>query len=335
MLRRYCQTTIQIISVKERLEKGDATQPEAIVSGLLFRKSMAVIGAPDDSFKTNFALQLIVSLAAGKPCYSYSLTKCNIVYLVLEGGEDYILERIEEKVSALGLNRDEVLGKISVFDASQKRLDDDNISQGIEASLSALTPRPDVIVFDPITYAMEEDVRFSPQKSKLCKNLLRIANNLNCVVLPIIHCRKSTQDNDNMDDFLGTSIVTDMAATRIKLFRADENTVKVYVKTRYAERPDALTLTWKQPLLEVAPEVLQPRTECKRKLIEWLRNDGEDMKMTDLVTKVAELTKHNPKTVRIALGNLSFERQVQIYPLPKSAIKMVHLIEKEEVIHAS
>ena len=296
---------------------------------------MAVIGAPDDSFKTNFALQLVVSLAAGKPCYSYSLKQCNIVYFVLEGGEDYILERIEEKVAALGLNRDEVLGRISVVDASQKQLDDEKVSQDIEDSLLALNPKPAVVVFDPITYAMAEDVRFSPQKAKLCKNLLRIADKLNCVVIPIIHCRKSTQDNDNMDDFLGTSIVTDMAATRIKLFRVNESKVNVYIKTRYAERPEMLTLTWKPPLLEVAPEVLQPRKECKIKIMEALKSTGEDVKMSELVAKIAEQTRHNQKTAREALGNLDFERQVQIYNLPKSAVKMVHLIENEEVIHAS
>jgi len=47
-----------IISVKERLEKGNATQPEPVVSGLLFRKSMAVIGDLMIASKTNFALQL-------------------------------------------------------------------------------------------------------------------------------------------------------------------------------------------------------------------------------------------------------------------------------------
>ena len=329
--------TINIVSVKERLEKGNATQPEQIVSGLFFRKSMAVIGAPDDSFKTNFALQLVVSLAAGKPCYSYALKQCNVVYLVLEGGEDYILERIEEKVSALGLNRDDILGRISVFDASQKRLDDDKVSQGIEDSLAALSPQPDVVVFDPITYAMSEDVRFSPQKAKLCRNLLRLANRLNCVVLPIIHCRKSTQDNDNMDDFLGTSIVADMAATRIKLYRLSENQVKVYSKTRYAERPDALTMIWKYPLLEVAPEVLQPRIDCQRKILKEMSSSAcEPLKMAELVSKVAELTKHNQKTVRLALGTLAFEGKVQIYNLPKSAVKMVILTEAEdEKIYAS
>ena len=322
---------IEIITVKERLEKGDIVQPEPIVSGLLFRKSMAVLGAPDDSFKTHWALQLAISLAAGIPCFSHSVKKSNVVYLFLEGGEGYILERLEEKVAAMGVKRDEVLGKIHIRDCSGMRLDDKKITEGLEATLITTEPMPDIVILDPITYALNEDVRFSPEKVKLCRNLLSIANSINGVTLPIIHCRKDTQDNDNMDDFLGTSIVAAAAATRIKLYR-DGNLLNMYAKTRYAERPDKISLVWKHPLLEVAPEVLKPREEAKRRIIEVLKgNPSIAVQLGDLVSKVSELTEHNPKTVRAAIQNLEVEGNITTFRLPKSAIKIVKLVVGDKV----
>ena len=90
-------------------------------------------------------------------------------------------------------------------------------------------------------------------------------------------------------------------------------------------------------MLEVAPEVLQPRIDCQRKILKEMSSSAcEPLKMAELVSKVAELTKHNQKTVRLALGTLAFEGKVQIYNLPKSAVKMVILTEAEdEKIYAS
>lgn len=322
---------IEIITVKERLEKGDVVPPEPVVSGLLFRRSMAVLGAPDDSFKTQWALQLAISLAAGIPCFSHSVKKSNVVYLFLEGGEGYILERLEEKVAALGLNQDEVLSKIHIRDCTGMRLDKEEIALGIELTLTTTEPKPDVVIFDPITYAVNEDVRFSPEKTKLCRNLMTIANNINGVTLPIIHCRKDTQDNDSMDDFLGTSIVAAVAATRIKLFR-NGNLLNMYAKTRYAERPDKTSLVWKAPLLEVLPEVLKPRQEARRSVIDILKgNTNGEVRLSDILRKVSEATGRNEKTVRAAVENLEVEGKVKVYNLPKSATKIVKLIAEDKI----
>ncbi|MFC1918157.1 AAA family ATPase [Chloroflexota bacterium] len=323
--------TIQIVTAKERLEKGDMVTPEPIVSGLLFRKSMAVLGAPEDSFKTHWALQLTICLAGGIPCYSHSLKKSVVVYMCLEGGEGYILERLEEKIAIMGVNRDEILSKIHISDCSGMRLDDRATAEGLEVAITTMKPPPEVVIFDPITYAMNEDVRFSPQKAKLCRNLLSIANSINGVTLPIIHCRKDTQNNDSMDDFLGSSIIAAAAATRIKLFRLG-NRLNVYAKTRYAERPDEVSLVWKHPLLEVLPEVLKPRENAKRLVLKALRSaPTKETILGNLVDSVAAEANCNPKTVRSAVGNLEVEGEVTVSRLPKSAKKLVELVSKEKI----
>lgn len=325
---------LELISVKDRLEQGAVKSFEPIVGGLLFRKSMAVLGAPQDSFKTNWALQLAVSLAAGAPCFSYSCNKSVVVCLILEGGEDYILERVEEKVAAMKLDRSDVMSRIYVEDCSQMQLDNRDDAADIEVTLLSMNPKPDLVIFDPITYALNEDVRFSPHKSKLCRNLIDIARGIDGVMLPIVHCRKGSQDNDDMDDFLGTSIIAAAAATRIKLYR-DEDKLNMYVETRYAPRPEMTSLVWKYPLLEVIPTVLAPREECKKAVINYLcAQDDRQATLSELQNKVAKDTGHNPKTVRIAIDNLGVEGKLIIERLSKRATKMVRLVE-QQTIHAS
>lgn len=78
------------MTVKDRLNQGGLSSPEPIVSGLLFNKSVAVLGAQDDSFKTHFTIQLAICLTLGIPCYSFSTKPSYVAYMVLEGGESYI-----------------------------------------------------------------------------------------------------------------------------------------------------------------------------------------------------------------------------------------------------
>jgi hypothetical protein len=322
----------ELIPVKERLERGEVKSPEPIISGLLFRRSLAVIGAPEDSFKTHFALQLALSLSTGIQCYTHSCVKSQVVYLVLEGGEVYMLERLEEKIAAMGVNRDEALNRIYVKDCSQLQLDDKDTIQKLQDALLKLNPKPDVIILDPITYALNEDVRFSPEKAKLCRNLQGLASTLNGAVIPIVHCRKGSKDNDSMEDFLGTSIVSAAAATRIKLFR-NENHLNVYSKTRYAERPDKISLLWKAPLLEVSAEELKPRQEIKKAILEILESSANnEFLLSGLIEKVSRDTKHNSKTVRAVIENLTVERKVKVSQLPNSAVKKVRLLPYESPI---
>ena len=170
------------------------------------------------------------------------------------------------------------------------------------------------------------------KKAKLCRNLIWIAGQINGVALPIVHCRKGTGDNDNMDDFLGTSIVADAAATRIKLYRKSENEVNMYAKTRYAERPEKVSLRWKYPLLEVTPTVLKPREEAKKAILEFLQSNGQtDYKVTELTRIIAQEINHNEKTVRAALNNLELEGEITISRLPKSAIKVLKLAADDKI----
>ena len=222
------------MTAKDRIAQG-TNLPSPLVGDILFRKTMAVLGAPEDSFKTNWAIQLAVCLALGIPCFSYSCKKAQVAYLVLEGGEEYILERIEQKIDAMGANRDEALQGIYTLDCPSIQLDDEETINKLENTLLNLSPKPEVVILDPITYAMDGDVRFSPDKTRLCRNAIRIAEKIDGVVLLIMHTRKGAKDNPDMDDLLGSGQIARAAATRIKLYRTGDNGVNMYIKTRHAE----------------------------------------------------------------------------------------------------
>ena len=321
-----------IMTAQDRIARG-ISSPSPLVGDLLFGGTIAVLGAPEDSFKTNWAIQLAICLAVGIPCYSYSCRKSQVAYLVLEGGEDYILERMEEKIDAMGVNREEALRGIYTLNCSQLQLDNEDTIRKLGDSLRNLDPKPDVVIFDPITYALDEDVRYSPNKTRLIRNANRIIKELDGgVVLLVVHTRKGAKDNADMDDFLGSGQIARAAATRIKLYRGDDDRVSVYAKTRHAERPDKISLVWRHPLLELEPITLRPREDCKVAVTDALENAPyahyglKAMVLGDLVTQVSISMNHNPKTVRSAITNLVVEGKVEILRVEGSAAKVVRLL---------
>jgi len=318
-----------IMTAEDRIAQGTSS-PNPIVGDLLFGGTIAALGAPEDSHKTNWTIQLAICLAAGMPCYSYSCRKSQVAYLVLEGGEDYILERMEEKIQALGVNREEALRGIYTLNCSQLQLDDEDTINQLGDDLCNLDPKPAVVVFDPITYALDEDVRYSPNKTRLIRNANRIIEELDGgIVLLVVHTRKGARDDANMDDFLGSGQPSRAAATRIKLYRDDGNRVSMYAKTRHAERPDKISLVWRHPLLELEQTTLQPRAECKVAVIHALEHAPHNIKamvLGDLVMQVSTSTNHNAKTVRSAIANLEVEGKVEILRVTGSATKVVGLV---------
>lgn len=132
-----------------------------------------------------------------------------------------------------------------------------------------------------------------------------------------------------MDDFLGSGQIARAAATRIKLYRGNGNIVSVYAKTRHAERPDKISLIWRNPLLVIEPTTLRPREEATVAVIRTLENAPYNLKaavLGELVRQVAESTRHNPKTVRSAITNLVIEGKAEIRKVDGSAAKVVRLV---------
>lgn len=64
------------------------------------------------------------------------------------------------------------------------------------------------------------------------------------------------------------------------------------------------------------------------------KNGQNDFKLSELAKIVATKTNHNFKTVRAALANLELEGKITISRLPKSATKIVKLVD-DEIIYAS
>jgi hypothetical protein len=239
------------------------------------------------------------------------------------------LERFEQKIEALGLNRDEVLQRIYTMDCSALQLDDEATATRLEDTLLRLDPKPDVIILDPITYALNEDVRYSPNKTKLIRNMNRMLKNMNGVVLLIVHTRKGARDNADMDDFLGSGQIARAAATRIKLYRGIDDRVNMYVKTRHSDRQDKVALKWRHPLLEIEQVTLRPREEARVAVLQALENAPYNLRaavLGDLVRQVANSSRHNEKTVRAAITNLEVEGKITVERVENSASKVVKLV---------
>jgi len=313
----------ELPTTREIIEKGIA--PAKPLGFNIFRKSITYVGAPEDSFKTQWAVQLAISLTLGKPCYGYSCKKCIVLYAVLEGAKDYILERIEEKVEAMGVDRDEVLSNLFVVDLTNKSLS--NKDDVLELKERMLQTPADVIFLDPISALLAEDERFSSLRTIFATNLLEVAETIDGAIVLIAHCRKGTHNNNDMDEIAGHSVMKNLSATRIKFFRHKDRKdwLSIYQKTRYAERPEKIELRWKAPLLEMRLGVLKPREIIRKEILKYLAENGEQI-LSEFTFKIAEKIKHNSKTVRIVLDNLEIEGEIRIDKVPHSAKKIVKRI---------
>ncbi len=322
-----------IPTAEEWLDKGIAVTKPIVSNGLLTRKNLTVYGAIDDSYKSWLLCQLTVRLASGTDWLCFSTKKCDtIVYLVMEGNMEYLLERMENMAESFKLDWSEIQQRIRIREYLHENLDDEATARRLHRSLENVNP--DVVICDPITYMIAKDTRYSPVMVEVGGNLLRVARELNCAVLAVMHCRKETRNNDSMADIIGSGQLKNMAATRIKLFRgtgSDEYKVWFYAHTRYAERPKALQLVHNGISLEVLETQLKPREAAREAVVEALLKQN-DQPVTTLSKIAAKLASCDVKTTRGAITDLEVMGKVELRKKGKgSAAKLVHLKDKKTV----
>lgn len=313
---------LSIPTMDERLKQGTRLPEQLMSNALVVRREITILSGLEDSFKTTIACQAAVCLAAGIPCLGFSCQQCNtVVYLVIEGTDDYILERMENMAHALGVPLDVISKRIRVSPYYLRPLGEPEVLNELIGTLADI--RPDVIICDPVTYSLTGDLRYSPVMQALGKNLAAVARRFNAAVVGVMHTRKGTQDNDNMDDIMGSSVLADIAACRIKVYRSGD-TLNLYAHTRYGPRPDPVKLIYTNPLFVVSDEIRKPRDKARLGVIQELR-DRSPRVLGELVRQVTIGTNANEKTVRAAISDLEVELKVFVIRSPGSAVKQVHL----------
>ncbi len=320
-----------IPTAEEWLDQGIPVTKSIMSSGLLARKNLTIYGAIDDSYKSWLLCQLAVCLASGTDWLCFSTQKCGtIVYLVMEGSMEYLLERMENITESFGLDWSEIQKRIRIVEYLQESLDNKETATKLYDSLKKVNP--DVVILDPITYMIAGDTRYSPVMVTVGNNLLQIARGLNCAVLAVMHCRKQTKNNDNMADIIGSGQLKNMAATRIKLFRgtgSDEYKVWFYAHTRYSERPKALELVHNGVSFNVLETQLKPREAAREAIIEILLKRN-DQPVTTLAQAAAKMVGCDQKTARGAITDLEVKDIVELRKKGKgSAAKLAHLTRQD------
>jgi RecA-family ATPase len=311
-------------TIRERLEEG-IKLPGHIVSGLIVRKYLTVFGGEEDTFKSTMMCQLAVCVAGGIPWLGFSCEKGKVAYLVMEGTDDYIIERMVNIAATLGVPQDVVGDEIRVINFSQKPLDKKDETDKLHELLKI--DKPDVAICDPVTYMISKDIRYSPTVNSLSDNLQAIAKDLNLAIIVVMHTKKGTRDTESMDDIVGSSMLKDKAASRIKVFRlgdTQQNQLHFYAKTRLSERPDMLNLVFTDPAIEVVETQLRPRQQAKRDVLASL-NQSHPQVLGELVSSIKS---GNPKTVRAAINDLEVEKKLSVTRVPGSATKMVELLQR-------
>jgi len=293
-------------------------RPEAIVSPhLITRNSITLLFADEDSFKTQFATQLAVCLNAGIPFLDYETIPSNVVYYTMEGVEGDIVDRILEKGEALAVDTDD----IGVCPCYDKQLDRPGDYEKIKEMLR--DRGSDVVIFDPVTYVIAGDVRFSPTMLHVVSNGLNLATTFGIAIVFVIHTRKDSPKGD-MHGFLGSNILTAASATRIRIDRSQEipNQATLTFRTRYDERPLDRLIMWHTPLLQAVGELIPKRQQIKQAINEEL-SFGEVSGVTQFCELIARKVACDNKSVRHVIADMIMQGQVRMGRVGGSATKTV------------
>jgi len=302
------------------LKTLELPRPQQLVSPcLVTRNSITLLFGDEDSFKTQFVTQLAVCLNAGIPFFGFQTIPCNVVYYTMEGVEGDIVDRILEKGEALGVDTD----NIGVCPCYDKLLDKPGDYEAIREMLRHRGS--DVVIFDPVTYVIAGDVRFSPTMLHVVTNGLNLASTYGIAIVFVIHTRKDSPEGD-MHGFLGSNILTAASATRIRIDRSKEipNQATLTFRTRYAERPLDRMIMWRAPLLKAVGDLI-PRGQQIREAINEETSFGEVKGITQFCESVAKKVGCDSKSVRHVISNMKMTGELREGKVTGTTIKtLVH-----------
>jgi len=137
---------------------------DQIIAGLFdLRDKFAIIGG-SKTRKTFFSLQMILSLATGRPFLLWHVPKARtVVHVQYEITERHFLERLIRMARALGIDREE-LTNLHIINARGLNLTGKRGIDQISKSISNY--KPEVILFDPL-YKIHEGVENAAEDMKI------------------------------------------------------------------------------------------------------------------------------------------------------------------------
>ena len=232
--------------------------PEPIIEDrILIEGGFFMLAGEPKTGKTNFVLNLAMSLASGLPFLDkYKVNKKNRVFILqCEIDNEYMMEKIrdlindfpdkwgEEKINQYK----ESLPNIYISHAYDKTLNEKEVTRLIDI-INQEFPMPDVVIIDPIRNLMEGEEVSNKDMMDFCrlvKNFVKRINPKACVIC-VHHTKKMSKGlaaKDPFNSYSGASALRGYYTSGALLIRSDNNLINLFIESRYSkDRLPVITL---------------------------------------------------------------------------------------------
>jgi RecA-family ATPase len=208
--------------------------PSALIDGVLYGDSLAVLVGPHSSFKTFIALSMAVCIAGGVPWFGRPTTRGNVVYVAAEGAAG-LSQRLTALCSALGIEKLESFYALCEAVPLTNRKAARELADVID---QRLIERPVLIVIDTLNRNFQGDENSSADMGRFVEGLDHLRQRTGATV-EVVHHTGRSGDHSRGSTVLPGAVDTEISIERHK---AGNVTLKC-TKQRNGEPFAAITLT--------------------------------------------------------------------------------------------
>lgn len=198
--------------------KNRPEQDPEIISGILRRGRIMLVGGQSKVGKTNLVMQLALAIANGWEWAGKQCVKGKILYLNYEIPEATFNERLELMCRRKGYEVEEVTKNFDVIHL--RNYFSDNADRHVNSIVMKFKRKHyDALFIDPLyKLSSGEDENSASEMSKLCFRFGKIASSMNCAVIVVHHFAKGdSSKKESMDRFSGSGMLARYADALITL----------------------------------------------------------------------------------------------------------------------
>lgn len=210
--------------------------------GILPEKAMLIISGSPGIGKTQLALNLSMSLAAGVDFLGFKTTQAKVGFLSLEMNKFSLKEfngMIRNGYSDHDIDSNLILHPVG----ENIPLD---MPEAFQAVCGLLDKNEyDVLIIDSLSAAVSSDLNDNTKVREVMGNMKRLINYYSCSVVFLHHNRKATSDNkkpSSMDDLYGSTFIAAAADTIIQVVREDKHLALYNRKNRSSKEFESFAI---------------------------------------------------------------------------------------------
>ena len=171
----------------EELLNAEFPPREFIINNFLREKDSLIIAAPPKTGKSVYVLQKVFSLTSGDPFLDqFDINRvCKVFYVQLEGTVDDTQDRVKRMMRTVPFNPQ----NFALFFSSPIALEEISSCKMLMDQINA-TFKPDVIVIDPVYFAMRSSLSDDEAVRGFVGNLRVMQDFYKCVIILVHHTHK-------------------------------------------------------------------------------------------------------------------------------------------------